>query len=149
MSIHIAPEDSERHGLLRRLEAAERRNETLQHQIQRLIAERSSIHEQIASQEMAIREERNRMAEEIHDGVAQNLALLLLKMEIISRLADSDPLRMKMELGKVVGILESSVQELRGCIHALRSGCRGEREYLSRTTETEGGVPHSRVGDDL
>lgn len=75
----------------------------------------------LASQELVLQEERSRIAREIHDGVSQNLALLMLKMEIISRLADSDPPRMKAELQKVMGILESSVYELRRSIYALRS----------------------------
>lgn len=75
----------------------------------------------IASHELLVQEERNRIAREIHDGVSQNLALLMLKMEIISRLADSDPTRMRTELGKVVSILEHSIQELRRAIYTLRA----------------------------
>ncbi len=75
----------------------------------------------LASQELIVQEERNRIAREIHDGVSQNLALLMLKMEIISRLADSDPSRTKIELRKVMSILEASVQELRRSLYALRS----------------------------
>lgn len=75
----------------------------------------------LASQELVLQQERNRIAREIHDGVSQNLALLMLKMEIISRLSESDPSRMKTELKKVMEILESSVYELRRSIYALRS----------------------------
>lgn len=75
----------------------------------------------MASHELLVQQERNRIAREIHDGVSQNLALLMLKMEIISRLAESDPTRMRTELGKVVSILEHSIQELRRAIHTLRS----------------------------
>lgn len=75
----------------------------------------------IASQELALREQREHIAREIHDGVSQNLALLMLKVEVISRLADVDPTRMKAELNKVMSILESSVRELRRSVHALRS----------------------------
>lgn len=75
----------------------------------------------LASQESVVQAERNRIAREIHDGVSQNLALLILKMEIISRLSESDPGRAKVELGKVMSILEASIHELRRSIHALRS----------------------------
>jgi len=68
-----------------------------------------------------IQEERNRIAKAIHDGVAQNLALLMLKMEIISRLADIDQLRMKAELSKAVEILEATVRELRATVDSLRT----------------------------
>ena len=75
----------------------------------------------ISSQEMVVQEERSRIAREIHDGVAQNLALLMIKMEIISRLATKDPARMNKELENVMSVLESSVHELRRSIYALRS----------------------------
>jgi signal transduction histidine kinase len=75
----------------------------------------------LASQDLILQQERNRIAQEIHDGVSQNLALLMLKMEIISRLSQSDPSRMKTEIQKVMVILESSVFELRRSIATLRS----------------------------
>ncbi|HEX2987233.1 MAG TPA: histidine kinase [Chloroflexota bacterium] len=74
-----------------------------------------------AAQELAIQEERSRIATEIHDGLSQNLALLMLKVEIISRLIDRDPERAKAELEKIQSIVELSVQELRHSINTLRS----------------------------
>ncbi|HEX2986976.1 MAG TPA: histidine kinase [Chloroflexota bacterium] len=74
-----------------------------------------------AAQELVIQEERSRIATEIHDGVSQNLALLMLKVEIISRLIDMDPQRAKAELEKLQSIVELSVQELRRSINTLRS----------------------------
>ena len=68
-----------------------------------------------------VQEERNRIAKVIHDGVAQNLALLMLKMEVISRLADIDQIRMKAELAKAIEILEATTQELRSSILSLRT----------------------------
>ncbi len=72
-----------------------------------------------ATLESALREERGRIAKEIHDGVSQSLALLILKMEVISRLADSDPPRVKAELQEAMSILETGVQELRQVIDTL------------------------------
>jgi len=72
-----------------------------------------------ASQELAIREERNRIAREFHDGVAQNLAHLMHKMQLISRLLEMDIDRAKMELERSRITLEESVKELRRCIYAL------------------------------
>lgn len=73
-----------------------------------------------ACQESVVREERSRIGREIHDGVSQNLALLMLRMEIISRLAQTDPRRLKAELEKVQEVLESSVYELRKSVYSLR-----------------------------
>ncbi len=70
---------------------------------------------------LALQQERERIAREIHDGVSQNLALLMLKVEIITRLADSDRDRMEEELAKVQSILEITVDELRQTIDRLRT----------------------------
>lgn len=75
----------------------------------------------IAAQELVVQEERSRIAREIHDGVSQNLALLILKMEIIFRLTDRDPQRVKAELTKAQSIIEASIHELRRSIYTLRS----------------------------
>lgn len=68
---------------------------------------------------LAIQEERRRIACQIHDGVSQKLALLLLKVEIITRLADSNPKRMKSELSQMTSVLESCVDELRKLVDSL------------------------------
>lgn len=72
-------------------------------------------------EETAVQAERTRIARAIHDGVSQKLALLMLKMEIISRLADENPPRMKLELAGAIEILEASVRDLREAVHSLRS----------------------------
>ena len=79
-----------------------------------------------------VQEERNRIAKVIHDGVAQNLALLMLKMEVISRLADIDQIRMKAELSKAIEILEATTQELRSSILSLRTP-DAERPHIARS----------------
>lgn len=79
-----------------------------------------------------VQDERNRIAKLIHDGVAQNLALLILKMEMISRLADIDQTRMKAELSKATEILEATIQELRDTIASLRTPGT-EQSYLLRS----------------
>jgi signal transduction histidine kinase len=96
---------------------------------------------QPAFQEPALQEERNRIATELHDGISQNLALLTLKMEIISRLADTDPPRMKAELTKVMVILESTVQELRRLIDSLRPSDPAHFERVPAETAPAGLQP--------
>lgn len=74
----------------------------------------------LAAHESSIAEERARIAREIHDGVAQNLAHLMIKTEIIARLADRNLDAAKAELAYSRQVLETSVTELRRCIYALR-----------------------------
>jgi two-component system sensor histidine kinase DesK len=68
----------------------------------------------------AVQAERVRIAQTLHNGIAQNLALLVLKLEIIGRLADRDPTRMKAELQAAMEILQASTLDLRDAVYALR-----------------------------
>ena len=84
------------------------------------------------SETRIVQDERNRIAKLIHDGISQNLALLILKMEIISRLADVDQTRMKAELSKATEILEATIHELRDTIALLRTPDT-DQSYLVRS----------------
>ncbi len=73
------------------------------------------------SEEAAIGEERTRIAREIHDGIAQDLALLVLKVEIMRRLmhrGETDPL--EREFDEMAAALRNDVREVRRTIFALR-----------------------------
>ncbi len=96
------------------LRAADARVENLEQQLARCLGERSRDLEQ----------ERLRIAREIHDGVAQNLALLLVKMEILSRLMDRDPAQVKSELARATSVLEATVRQLRASLSSLRPSDR-------------------------
>ena len=73
----------------------------------------------IGSEELAIAEERSRIARDIHDGVAQSLAFLRLKIELCKAILD-DPARLEMELDAVRKTLAENIEELRRAIYALR-----------------------------
>jgi len=68
-------------------------------------------------------EERNRLAREIHDGLAQTLAYLLLKIELCERLLDNNPKKIEdirrklLELRKA---LARTIKETRRVIFELR-----------------------------
>jgi len=72
------------------------------------------------SQELAVTEERRRIAREIHDGVAQNMAHLMLKADLVQKLMTRDLQRAKEEARLLRAGIEASVQELRRCIYSLR-----------------------------
>lgn len=74
----------------------------------------------LAAQELGISEERGRIAREMHDGVAQNLAHLMMKTELITRLINMDTERARSEVVRMRAVLEESVHELRRSIYALR-----------------------------
>jgi len=70
--------------------------------------------------ERAVREERARIAREIHEGVAQNLYFLGLQMDLCRKLAPKEPERVREELEGLQALLQESLQDLRRLIWALR-----------------------------
>lgn len=65
-------------------------------------------------------DERRRIARDIHDGPAQALAGLILRIDICRRLLDSDPRKAVAELDELKEHLKESLQEVRGIISDLR-----------------------------
>lgn len=74
----------------------------------------------LQSEELAIAEERARIAREIHDGVAQSLALSALKLDLVSRLVEGDPGKAKKEVIATRSALRELIKEVRRSIFALR-----------------------------
>ena len=81
-------------------------------------------HEQ--RQEMGLRvikaqeEERRRVAREIHDGPAQTLANIVLRLEIAEKLLEIDPNRVTAELKDLKTLVRSNLQDIRRIIFDLR-----------------------------
>ena len=73
------------------------------------------------SEEEAIAEERRRIAREIHDGLAQDLASLHLRVKLWHKLVDHDPVQMHAELHALQELLSEEIREVRRAIFALRS----------------------------
>lgn len=65
-------------------------------------------------------EERRRVAREIHDGPAQTLANIVLRLEIAEKLFDLDPSRAKTELRDLKNLVRANLQDIRRIIFDLR-----------------------------
>ncbi|MEW5961309.1 MAG: histidine kinase [Chloroflexota bacterium] len=78
--------------------------------------EGSSIIKIIDAQE----NERQHLANQLHDGPAQSLTNLILQAEICERLFDSDPLRARNELSELKQAVTSTFQKVREFIFDLR-----------------------------
>jgi signal transduction histidine kinase len=65
-------------------------------------------------------EERNRIAREIHDGIAQTLAGSVMQLETASRLLESKPEKTQQLMKTSTNKLRGSLKELRDSIYALR-----------------------------
>lgn len=74
----------------------------------------------LQSEELAITEERTRIAREIHDGVAQLLAFTALKLDLIERLMERDAVRARSELEQARDTVRETIKEIRRSIFALR-----------------------------
>ena len=76
--------------------------------------------ERLSSVERAVEQERHRIAEELHDGVAQDVALALHKLEHIQHLLEQSQLYQAFqEVTHVARILENGLYHLRGSIDTL------------------------------
>ena len=71
------------------------------------------------TREMAIVNERTRLARDMHDGVAQNLAYLLIQVDRCLNLVDEDS-RLEVQLEQISDILKQNIDELRRNIFDLR-----------------------------
>ena len=74
----------------------------------------------LQSEELAIAEERARIAREIHDGIAQSLAFIALKLDLITRLLESDQDKARTELTQAKAAIRETIKEVRRSIFALR-----------------------------
>lgn len=72
------------------------------------------------SEEKAISEERHRIAREIHDGIAQDLASLRYRMEAWKTLLGDGSPRLPAELDRAREILANNIREVRRSIFELR-----------------------------
>jgi len=74
----------------------------------------------LQSEELAITEERSRIAREIHDGVAQLLAFSALKLDLVERFLDKDLSKARLELEQAKSTVRETIREVRRSIFALR-----------------------------
>ncbi|BDG60253.1 sensor histidine kinase [Caldinitratiruptor microaerophilus] len=89
-------------------------------------------------------EERRRVAREIHDGPAQLLANVVLRIDVCLRLLDQDRERLRQELSQLKDLVRISLQDVRKVIFDLRPMALDDlglvpalrayiKEYQSRT----------------
>lgn len=74
----------------------------------------------IVALEQAITEERTRIARDLHDGVAQSLAFLRMRVSLWEDFLETEPARLPEEFAAVKANLRRQIEELRRAIFALR-----------------------------
>lgn len=65
-------------------------------------------------------EERKRLSREIHDGPAQSLSNVVLRMEFCEKLMDVDPEKVRNELKELKKVVKNNLQDVRKIIFDLR-----------------------------
>jgi signal transduction histidine kinase len=81
--------------------------------------------------------ERKRLAQEIHDGLIQELTAVFLQLEIYERLKGRDSEKAEEQLGRIKGQVKASLQGLRRLLFDLRAADVGEvslKHILERST---------------
>lgn len=86
--------------------------------------------------EEAITQERRRIAREIHDGVAQSLAYLNLKTELLDRLVERNPAAAREQAVIVRQLLQTAMGDLRRCIGDLRRPASGHGPAITAQLRT-------------
>lgn len=97
--------------------------ETIANEIAEAIASarrRSREERAIYQLERAIAEERARIARDIHDGIAQSLAFMRMRIDLWNEWIESDPQRLRAEFAELKITLREQIRELRRAIFALR-----------------------------
>ncbi len=94
-----------------------------------------TLEKNLRSEEEAIAEERRRIAREIHDGLAQNLAALRVRASLWHDLVDQNPAQMHVELDVLQDLLRDNIRDVRRSIFALRPVTLEEAGFLPALRE--------------
>jgi signal transduction histidine kinase len=82
--------------------------------------ERKEMEKARRSEQEAITEERHRIAREIHDGLAQDLAAMNMKAGLWKHLLNHAPHKMDKEISWFETLISKNIKDVRRCIFALR-----------------------------
>lgn len=99
-------------NVLRETENARRRNEQLLHELR-------AAQQQV--QELAVAEERNRLAREMHDTLGHRLTVAVVQLEGAQRLIPTEPERAARMIGAMREQMKEALADLRRTVAALRA----------------------------
>ena len=117
-----------------------RQAETARSENQRLLTELRAAHEQLRAysaqaEELAVVQERNRLARNLHDSVSQTVFSMTLLAEAVRMLCDRDVSRATSELDGLAALAQSALSEMRSLIFELRPAPAGEAPAGVEPTE--------------
>ncbi len=105
---------------------AQRRAELANTESRRLLGELQTAHHQLQKyadriEQLAVAEERNRLAREMHDTLGHRLTVAAVQLEGAQKLVSRDPAKAETMIGTVHGQVIEGLSELRKTVAALRS----------------------------
>ena len=91
-----------------------------------LLQELETAHAQLREyaarvQELAVAEERSRIAREIHDSLGHHLTLLSVQLQAASKLVEREPMRAASEIEKARAVVADALQAVRQSVSTLRA----------------------------
>lgn len=86
------------------------------------------------ARELAVMEERNRLARELHDSVSQSLFSIVLNTEALAHLVERDPVKSAAIVGRLQDIAHEALAEMRALIFELRPAALEEKGLVQALT---------------
>lgn len=112
----------------------------------RVVSDRGEEYERL-SRDLAIVEERERVARDVHDVLGHSLTVVTVKAELAERLVDLDPERAKAELAEIQVLSRQALAEIRATVGGLRVARLGDELASARTALSGAGI-EGHVPDD-
>ncbi len=131
--------------------------ETAQQQNQRLLADLQITHRQLQDhaaqlEELAVMQERSRLARELHDSVTQTVFSMTLATQAAQLLLDKEPTRVPAQIDRLVESARHASHEIQAIIKQLRPASIAEeglatalRDYLAERQARDGLIAHLEV----
>ena len=133
-------------------EAAQRRNQSLLADLQ--VADRQLQDHAEQMEELAVMQERGRLARELHDSVTQTVFSMTLAVQAAQLLLKKDTSQVAAQLDRVVELARNASREIQAIIKQLRPASIAEqdlatalRDYLAERQASDGLVAHLEVHD--
>lgn len=115
--------------------------------LSRYIEEQQESAQETESQ-LALTEERERVARDVHDVLGHSLTVVTVKTELARRLVDVDPERAKQEMGEVQDLARQALAEIRATVGGLRVA-RLTEEVQAAQVALEGAGIVASLPDDV
>ncbi|NIV30719.1 MAG: sensor histidine kinase, partial [Anaerolineae bacterium] len=128
---------------------------------QQLLAELQEAHHQLQeyalhAEEMAVVQERNRLAREMHDTLGHRLTVAAVQLEGAQRLCSADPERAQDMVSTVREEIREALGELRGAVATLRAPIEADlqlrsslRRLIAHFEEATGFVVHQVLPEEM